>query len=117
VRRCRPWLRESVGDERRLQANGGLILTGPQPFMADIPSHTFIIAAADQDNVKGRAIRRIFLSTDAMKLEKWFAGDLVVLTAAQVGASALGMDILSKSVSCLETVRCRDVVAFIRFSR
>ncbi|KAH9954933.1 AAA family ATPase [Russula dissimulans] len=65
--------------------------------MADIPSHTFIIAAADQDNVKGRAIRRIFLSTDAMKLEKWFAGDLVVLTAAQVGASALGMDILSKS--------------------
>jgi len=70
--------------------------------MADISSQTFIITAADQDNVKGRAIRRIFLSSDAMKLAKLFAGDVVVLTAAsetQVGASALGMSTLKICVT------------------
>ncbi|KAI9512111.1 AAA family ATPase [Russula earlei] len=50
--------------------------------VADIPSHAFIIRAANNDNVKGRAIQRIFVNSDAMKRAKLFAGDVVALTAA-----------------------------------
>jgi len=51
-------------------------------FMADISSNTFTIRTTDRANVRGRAVRRIFLSDHAMKLAKLFAGDVVALTAA-----------------------------------
>ncbi|KAN0118673.1 AAA ATPase [Russula decolorans] len=50
--------------------------------MADISSVTFTIRVAYHANVRGRAVRRIFLSDHALKLAKLFAGDVVVLTAA-----------------------------------
>jgi hypothetical protein len=50
--------------------------------MADISSITFTIRATDHANVRGRAIRRVFLSDHALKLAKLFAGDVVLLTAA-----------------------------------
>ncbi|KAH9978347.1 P-loop containing nucleoside triphosphate hydrolase protein [Russula compacta] len=45
----------------------------------DSSSRSFTVRPADQHNVKGRAVRRIFISDDAMKLAKWLAGDVVVL--------------------------------------
>ncbi|KAF8491156.1 AAA family ATPase [Russula emetica] len=50
--------------------------------MADISSITFTTRATDHVNVRGRAVRRVFLSDHALKLAKLFAGDVVVLTAA-----------------------------------
>jgi hypothetical protein len=50
--------------------------------MSDISSVTFTIRATDHANVRGRAVRRVFLSDHALKLAKLFAGDVVVLTAA-----------------------------------
>lgn len=48
--------------------------------MADITSLTFIVRPADQDNVRGRAVRRIFISNNAMKIAKLFTGDVVILS-------------------------------------
>ncbi|KAI0276798.1 AAA family ATPase [Russula aff. rugulosa BPL654] len=50
--------------------------------MTDISSITFTLRATDHVNVRGRAVRRVFLSDHALKLAKLFAGDVVVLTAA-----------------------------------
>jgi hypothetical protein len=50
--------------------------------MTEIPSLTFSITAADQVNVRGRAIRRFFLSNNALKLANLFTGDVVVLSAS-----------------------------------
>ncbi|KAI0286546.1 AAA family ATPase [Russula brevipes] len=50
--------------------------------MADRSPCTFTVRAADHDDARGRAIRRIFLGSDAMKSAKWFSGDVVALAAA-----------------------------------
>ncbi|KAI0247471.1 AAA family ATPase [Lactifluus subvellereus] len=50
--------------------------------MTDFSSFSFLIRAADQVNVKGRAIRRVFVSNNIIKLTKSCAGDLVVLAPA-----------------------------------
>lgn len=92
--------------------------------MADISSVTFTIRLAYHANVRGRAVRRIFLSDHALKLAKLFAGDVVVLTAAS--------DIYEEQVSALcnqkcgvqyllyfhlETLRRGDGMAVIRISQ
>ncbi len=80
-----------LGGKQRLAADA----SSHAYFMADISSVTFTIRATDHSNVRGRAVRRIFLSDHALKLAKLFAGDVVVLTPAsdihqgQVGASAI----------------------------
>lgn len=50
--------------------------------MADISSITFTIRTIDHANVRGRAVRRVFLNDHTLKLAKLFAGDVVALTAA-----------------------------------
>lgn len=74
--------------------------------MADISSITFTIRTSDHANVRGRAVRRVFLSDHALKLAKLFAGDVVVLTAAS--------DIYQEQVSVplQSRMRCRKSVAF-----
>lgn len=56
--------------------------------MADISSHTFVIQGTDRVNFAARAVRRIFVNSDAIKMSKLYAGDVVVLTAAE-GADSL----------------------------
>ena len=69
-------------------------------------SNTFIIRAADKVNVRGRAVRRIFLSNHAMKLAKLYAGDVVVLTAA----SEISQQ--RDSVRLLSKMLCQKFIAF-----
>jgi hypothetical protein len=74
--------------------------------MADFSSNTFTVRAADQINVRGRAVRRIFLSNHAMKLAKLFAGDVVGLTAiSEMYQQRVSVRLLSK-------MRCRKFIAF-----
>lgn len=74
--------------------------------MADFSSNTFTVRAADQINVRGRAVRRIFLSNHAMKLAKLFAGDVVGLTAiSEMCQQRVSVRLLSK-------MRCRKFIAF-----
>ena len=49
--------------------------------VAIFSSNTFTVRVTDQINVRGRVVRRISLSNDAIKLAKLFAGDVVALTA------------------------------------
>jgi len=71
--------------------------------MAD--TFTFTIRATDHANVRGRAVRRVFLSDHALKLAKLFAGDVVVLTAAS--------DTYQEQVGVpLHRMRCRNFIAF-----
>jgi hypothetical protein len=66
-------------------------------FMADISSFTFTIRTTDHANVRGRAVRRVFLSDHALKLAKLFAGDVVVLTAASdIYEEQVGVPLQSK---------------------
>ena len=51
--------------------------------MADISSHTFVIQRTDQINSTTRAVRRIFVNSDAIKMSKLYAGDVVALAAAE----------------------------------
>jgi hypothetical protein len=51
--------------------------------MADISSHTFVIRGADQLDFTARAVRRIFVNSDAIKMSKLYAGDVVALAAAE----------------------------------
>lgn len=92
--------------------------------MEDITSLTFIIRPADQDNVRGRAVRRIFISSNAMKIAKLFTGDVVVLSVTsdicqpKVGAHLLSENLrVPKAVLRLETVGNRDDMAVIRVSQ
>jgi AAA family ATPase len=74
--------------------------------MADFSSNTFTVRAADQINVRGRAVRRIFLSNHAMKLAKLFAGDVVGLTAiSEICQQRLSVRLLSE-------MRCQKFIAF-----
>ncbi|KAI0299653.1 AAA-domain-containing protein [Multifurca ochricompacta] len=57
-------------------------------MVTDISSQTFVIKAANQEIVKGRAIRKIFVNSDTLKLAKSCAGDIAVLIA--VGSSQSG---------------------------
>ena len=91
--------------------------------MADNSSITFTIIASNHANVRGRAVRRVFLSDHALKLAKLFAGDVVVLTAAsdihqeQVGVS-LKSRMRRREILLhfhLETHRRRHGMAVIRF--
>ena len=60
-------------------------------------SNTFTIRAADEVKVRGRAVRRIFLSNHALKLAKLFAGDVVVLTvASEISQQRDSVRLLSK---------------------
>lgn len=60
---------------------------------------TFTISRAT-DNVRGRAVRRVFLSDHALKLTKLFAGDVVVLTAASdICQGQVGMPLQSNPPS------------------
>lgn len=70
-------------------------------------SNTFTIRAADQVKVRGRAVRRIFLSNHAMKLAKLFAGDVVVLNVA----SEISQH--RDSVRLLSKMRCQKFIAFL----
>ena len=91
--------------------------------MAVVSSLTFVIRAADQDNVRGRAVRRIFISNPAMKLAKLFTGDVVILSAAsEISQEKVGLRLPSENglpnpVLYLEAVRSRDCMAVIRASR
>jgi hypothetical protein len=51
--------------------------------MADISSHTFVIRATDRVNFTARAVRRIFVNSDAIKMSKLYAGDVVAFAAAE----------------------------------
>jgi hypothetical protein len=74
--------------------------------MADFSSNTFTVRTADQVNVRGRAVRRIFLSNHAMKLAKLFAGDVVVLTAtSEICQQRVSVRLLSK-------MRCQKFIGF-----
>lgn len=74
--------------------------------MADISSVTFTIRATDHANIRGRAVRRVFLSDHALKLAKLFAGDVVVLTtASDIYEEQVGVPLQSK-------MRCRKFIAF-----
>jgi len=74
--------------------------------MADISSITFTIRTTDHAKVKGRAVRRVFLSDHALKLAKLFAGDVVALTAASdIYQGEVGVSMQSKT-------RCRQSIAF-----
>jgi hypothetical protein len=93
--------------------------------MAEIPSLTFSITAADQINVRGRAIRRIFLSNNALKLANLFTGDVVVLSASsQICHQKVSLHLLSEIEHApesfflyLEAIRGRNRMAIIRLSR
>jgi hypothetical protein len=93
--------------------------------MADIPSLTFSITAADQVNVRGRALSRIFLSNNALKLANLFTGDVVVLSApSQICQQKVSLHLLSENEHApevvflyLEAIRGRDRMAIIRLSR
>ena len=68
-------------------------------IMAVIDSLTFVIRAADQDNVRGRAVRRIFMSNPAMKLAKLFTGDVVILSApSEISQEKVGLCLPSEMV-------------------
>ncbi|KAI9452786.1 AAA family ATPase [Lactarius psammicola] len=56
--------------------------------MADISSHTFVIRVPDQVIITARAVRRIFVNSDAIKMSKLYAGDVVVLVAAEAAGSS-----------------------------
>jgi hypothetical protein len=74
-------------------------------FMDDISSVTFTTRATD--HVRGRAVRRVFLSDHALKLAKLFAGDVVALTAASdIYQGRVGVPLQSK-------MRCRKFTAFL----
>jgi hypothetical protein len=75
--------------------------------MADISSITFTIRTTDHVNVRGRAVRRVFLSDHALKLAKLFAGDVVVLTAASdIYEEQVGVTLQSK-------MRYQKFIAFL----
>ncbi|KAH8984441.1 AAA family ATPase [Lactarius akahatsu] len=50
--------------------------------MADISSHSFVIRVPNQVNITARAVRRIFVNSDAIKMSKLYAGDVVALVPA-----------------------------------
>jgi len=76
--------------------------------MADITSLTFTIRAADQDNVRGRAVRRIFISNNAMKIAKLFTGDVVVLSVtSDICQRKVGAHLLSEKESAQSCVTPR----------
>ena len=55
--------------------------------MVDISSHTFVIRGADTLDFTARAVRRIFVNSDAIKMSKLYAGDVVALAAAEAADS------------------------------
>jgi len=57
------------------------------PVMADISSHTFVIRVPNQVNITARAVRRIFVNSDAIKMSKLYAGDVVALAPAEAAGS------------------------------
>ena len=65
--------------------------------MASLPL-PFSISPADHLNVTGRAVRRIFLTNNALKLAKLSTGDVVVLSAAsQISYQKVGLNLLSEN--------------------
>ncbi len=84
---------------------------------------TFTIRVTDHANVRGRAVRRVFLSDHAMKLAKLFAGDVVVLTAAsdmcqeQVCLYNQKSSVENLLHFHLETVRRRHGMAVVRLGQ
>ena len=68
-----------VHTDTHKKLSDGLVI----PLMADISSHTFVIRGADQVNFTARAVRRIFVNSDAIKMSKLYAGDVVALAAAE----------------------------------
>ena len=67
-------------------------------FLTAMTSLSFLIRAADQVNVKGRAIRRVLVSNNVMKLSKSCAGDFVVLAPASIGDSQ--HNVRTRLISC-----------------
>ncbi|KAH8992566.1 AAA family ATPase [Lactarius hatsudake] len=55
--------------------------------MADISSHSFVIRVPNQVNITARAVRRIFVNSDAIKMSKLYAGDVVALVPAHAAGS------------------------------
>ncbi|KAH9057499.1 AAA family ATPase [Lactarius vividus] len=55
--------------------------------MADISSHSFVIRVPNQVNITARAVRRIFVNSDAIKMSKLYAGDVVALVPADAAGS------------------------------
>ncbi|KAH9016927.1 P-loop containing nucleoside triphosphate hydrolase protein [Lactarius pseudohatsudake] len=55
--------------------------------MADISSHSFVIRVPNQVNITARAVRRIFVNSDAIKMSKLYAGDVVALVPAHPAGS------------------------------
>jgi hypothetical protein len=105
VQSSRTWLQLR---EARLGLGGECLATAADShayFMADISSLTFTLRATDA-NVRGRAVRRIFLSDHALKLAKLFAGDVVALTAtSDIYKERVRVPLQSK-------MRCRKFIAF-----
>jgi hypothetical protein len=91
--------------------------------MPHFDSLSFTITPADQVNVTGRAVRRIFLSNNALKLTKLSTGDAVVLVvASEISQQKVGVRLPSEnehaeSRSYLEAVCCRNNMAVIRVSQ
>jgi hypothetical protein len=87
--------------------------------MADLSSHSFVVRAADQNNVRGRAIRRVFVSNSVMKLANSSAGDLIVLAPGD-SQTKVCTRLLSANTfqnSHLEVIRSRDDMAVTSVSR
>ncbi|KAN0128871.1 P-loop containing nucleoside triphosphate hydrolase protein, partial [Lactarius tabidus] len=89
--------------------------------MADISSHTFVIRATDRVNFTARAVRRIFVNSDAIKMSKLYAGDVVAFAAAESADSSqlyavgeiwpsleLASDVVEATASLLLTARILD---------
>jgi len=77
--------------------------------MADITSLTFAIRAADQEDVRGRAVRRIFISNNAMKIAKLFTGDVVVLSeTSEICQRKVSLHPLSENERAKSCVTPRD---------
>ncbi|KAI9443648.1 AAA family ATPase [Lactarius indigo] len=55
--------------------------------MADISSHSFVIRVPNQVNITARAVRRIFVNSDAIKMSKLYSGDVVALVPADAAVS------------------------------